>query len=233
MPLLAKLACIVWLTASAQAQYVGTYAGTYGGDEEGTWSAVIDNKGKLTGQAVDDWGEIVPAHGTVGTSGQLHMVAGRYSEGVFQGQIDATGYVEGTWTNTRWGGSGTFEGSRTARPLPDIAVEQPSGTVVVTGATRNLGTFALKKKATFVFAVSNTGTADLSGLAVSVTGVNAADFKVTANLSAPLKPGKSKTFKVLFAPASAGVKSAQLRIASNDPDENPYIVNLTCTATAG
>jgi len=117
-------------------------------------------------------------------------------------------------------------------PLPNIVIEIPKGSAVPSGGSKNLGTVAAGKKLNATFTVHNNGNANLTGTAVSVTGPNAAEFKVTAKLTAAIKPGKTKTFKVQFAPASAGVKSAQLHITSNDPDGSPYLVNLTGTATA-
>jgi len=117
-------------------------------------------------------------------------------------------------------------------PQPDIAVEQPAGNPVASGGARSFGTVAMPKKPSLTFTIRNTGHANLGSLGVQVSGPNAAEFHVTASLSAPIKPGKSKTFKVQFAPVSAGAKQALLRIASNDPDENPYEITLTGTALA-
>ena len=119
-----------------------------------------------------------------------------------------------------------------AGPLPNIAIEFPKGTPLPSGGTKNLGTAAVKKKLSATFTVHNTGTANLTGTAVAIGGPNASEFKVTGNVSGAIKPGSSKTFKVQFAPTSAGPKSALLTITSNDPDENPYLINLTGTAVA-
>jgi len=100
------------------------------------------------------------------------------------------------------------------------------------GSTLGFGNVVMPKKPSLTFNMRNTGTGNLTGMAVSVSGPNAADFKITANLSAPLKPAKSKTFKVQFVPGSPGSKQATLHITSNDPNQNPYLLNLTATAVA-
>jgi hypothetical protein len=53
------------------------------------------------------------------------------------------------------------------------------------------------------------------------------DFMVdTSGTATTLASGESTIFSVTFQPASAGYKSATLHIASNDPDENPFIISL-------
>jgi hypothetical protein len=39
-------------------------------------------------------------------------------------------------------------------------------------------------------------------------------------------PGASATFTVTFKPSATGARTASIRIASNDRDENPFIINL-------
>jgi len=130
-----------------------------------------------------------------------------------------------------------FELVLTGSGLPAIAqitVEKPKGTALVPGGTTTFGSVVLRKKKTLTFAVHNTGTASLGNLAVTLSGANAAEFKLTAKFTAALKPGASKTFTVQFAPTTAGVKQAALVVVSNDadPGRNPWLVNLTATATA-
>lgn len=230
LSVLASAACLVWLTASAEAQYAGLYSGTYWGDDVGTWDVWVDTRGKLTGYADDSFGQGYEVRGSVSSSGQMRMLVGQYSDGVFEGRINTNGVASGTWINSHGGGRGTFEGTRVAGPEPALTVQQSDHIPIEPGATRDFGRVPLKKKATVTFIASSEGTADLIIRSVSVTGTNAADFKLTGSLSAPIKPGKDKNFKIQFAPTTAGVKSAQLRITSNDPDESVYLINLTGTA---
>ncbi|MBN8458912.1 MAG: choice-of-anchor D domain-containing protein [Verrucomicrobia bacterium] len=57
---------------------------------------------------------------------------------------------------------------------------------------------------------------------VVVTGLHAADFTVTSQPGSPVAAGGSTTFQVAFTPGAAWSRFATLRIASDDPDENPY-----------
>ena len=116
---------------------------------------------------------------------------------------------------------------------PVIALEQPAGSAVASGGTRSFAPLAVGKKATLSFTVRNTaaasGGAASSGLTITsalLSGPNAAEFHLSGSLSAPIAPGKSKTFKVQFAPTSAGSKTALLSIVSNDSAASPFLVTL-------
>ena len=78
----------------------------------------------------------------------------------------------------------------------------------------------------------NEGTADLAVSAISIEGLHAAEFSVTAGAGAPftLAPAESASVEVTFAPLSPGAKAAALRVVSDDPDENPFDVPLAGTA---
>ena len=82
---------------------------------------------------------------------------------------------------------------------PDIAVEQPAGSLVADGGTRNFVTVP-GTAASLVFTIKNPSGADLTGLTIIKNGPNAANFTVTANPTAPVPPNGSTTFTVQFAP---------------------------------
>jgi hypothetical protein len=49
----------------------------------------------------------------------------------------------------------------------------------------------------------------------------------------PIQPGNYEEFVIRFdADGQVGSKGSQISIASNDPDESPYLLNLTCSATS-
>jgi hypothetical protein len=77
------------------------------------------------------------------------------------------------------------------------------------------------------FTIRNIGRANLTGLALSKTGANAADFTLGAPGSTSLAPYDSATFTVTFAPTGLGNRNAVVNIASNDPDENPFQIHVT------
>jgi len=47
-----------------------------------------------------------------------------------------------------------------------------------------------------------------------------------------LTAGATRNIIVRFTPSSAGAKGASLSISSNDPDESPFLINLSGTGTA-
>lgn len=115
------------------------------------------------------------------------------------------------------------------RYFQEIAVEQPAGADLASGASRSLSA-PVGGSSNLTFTVRNTGGADLTGLVLSKDGANASEF--TLDPSAPamtLVPGGTTSFTVRFQPASFGGKTAALHLASNDADENPFNVNLTGT----
>ena len=79
--------------------------------------------------------------------------------------------------------------------------------------------------------IKNAGGSALSGLVANITGVNAGDFQfittTSPQLPGTLAPDESVTGYVVFNPAAVGTKSAALHIASDDPDESDFYINLT------
>jgi uncharacterized delta-60 repeat protein len=133
-------------------------------------------------------------------------------------------------------GSATISGSidvalaRYLNPAPEITVEQPSGTSITDGGSTDFGGMAAGASGALTFKIWNTGTGDLTGLAVTKNGTNAADFNVnTTGTNTSLTPNAFTTFTVTFAPGATGARSAAIHIASNDSDENPFDVLLSGT----
>lgn len=119
--------------------------------------------------------------------------------------------------------------SVTASKSPEIAVQQPAGSNLADGTgRRRFGTATTGTKGvTKTFIIKNTGTANLTGLAVSKNGRHQGDFLVTSAATRSLAPGETATFKVTFKPTANGSRNAAIRIKSNDPDEKPFDIDLT------
>ena len=86
--------------------------------------------------------------------------------------------------------------------------------------------------------ITNTGGSDLVVSNVTLSGTNAAQFKLNTGqpTSFTVAPGASANVSVVFKPASIGVKFAILNIASNDPLVPNYTVSLrgvNANGTAG
>jgi hypothetical protein len=114
-------------------------------------------------------------------------------------------------------------------PAPEITIEAPLGTDVSSGDTRNMGVVSTEGSASLSFTVVNNGTAELSGFSVTkaLTGTPEEFTLDTTGTATSLAPGASTTFTVTFSPTSIGAKSATLDLASNDADENPFLIHLT------
>jgi uncharacterized delta-60 repeat protein len=145
------------------------------------------------------------------------------------GFLRARGRSNGAWQNGSWGIVEHIQGY-SGLPVPEITVEQPEATILLDNgpATDFGGVMPASPGMMKTFTIKNTGTADLTGLAVTKSGTHSADFALnTSGLSTTLTAGASTTFTVTFVPATLGNRSAALQIANNDADENPFDIALT------
>jgi hypothetical protein len=116
-------------------------------------------------------------------------------------------------------------------PMPEIELEQPTGTALVDGsATSTWQALPIGGTASPVsYVIRNVGEANLLNLGLVKSGTHASDFSISSLASTTLTPGHSTSFTVTFAPAAgaSGTRSATLQVASNDSDENPFDITLT------
>ena len=75
---------------------------------------------------------------------------------------------------------------------------------------------------TRTFTIRNTGTSLLKVGAITFSGTNASEFRVTSAPSATVPVGSSTTFTVTFTPTAIGLRTANISIVNNDTNENPY-----------
>jgi len=95
-------------------------------------------------------------------------------------------------------------------PVPDISVSPTS---------LAFGNVLLFRTRTLSETMNNAGLADLIVSNVQIIGANASMFQVTNWTGArTITPGGSSSLSVVFRPTSRGLKTATLRITSNDPD---------------
>ena len=64
---------------------------------------------------------------------------------------------------------------------------------------------------------------------VTIGGANAADFTVTAIPTNSITAGTSTTFSITFDPSALGLRTANVSIANDDTDENPYTFEIQGT----
>jgi hypothetical protein len=110
--------------------------------------------------------------------------------------------------------------------VPELDVEQPLGTPVLDGGSRDFGPCIVGVPQSCTFTIKNSGTGDLSGLGITIDGANAADFSLITTPASQVPISGSTTFELRFAPTSGGSKSASLHLTSNDADENPFDIQL-------
>jgi uncharacterized repeat protein (TIGR01451 family) len=167
--------------------------------------------------------------GSVGLSGDLVVVGAPEEDsqtvGVDGAQCD---------NNSRDSGAAyAFDLNATNNPpAPHIVVEQPSGTArTADDAVVDFGSVYIGNGIQLTFTVRNSGRADLTNVAVTLTGPNAGQFMVTATPAAILAaPCGSTFFNIRFSPVAAGTNTATLHITSNDPDASLFDLNLIGTA---
>jgi len=93
------------------------------------------------------------------------------------------------------------------------------------GGQLDFGDVAVGATSTLTLDLSNTGTAPLEVTALTIGGPNAGDFAIGAGVSLPLTigPGTLQSVPVEYAPSADGGRSAELTIASNDPDGDTVV----------
>ncbi len=115
----------------------------------------------------------------------------------------------------------------------DIAVYDGSSTAPANERQTHLGTRVFPatlvgKSFPQIFTIKNAGPSDsLSDILWDIVGPGAADFSLASLGTTALTPNSASTFSVVFNPKSLGTRVATLRIYSNDPDENPFEINLS------
>lgn len=83
-----------------------------------------------------------------------------------------------------------------------------------------------------IFTIQNTGTSTLNltgAPRVLIGGAHPGDFTVTAIPAATVAASGSTTFTITFNPSAVGLRTANVTIANNDSDENPYNFNIQGT----
>jgi sugar lactone lactonase YvrE len=101
---------------------------------------------------------------------------------------------------------------------PLLAVEQPPGTPISSGASTDFGSVPVGSFGDTTFVIRNIGNAPLTSLPLWIDGLDASAFSITSRPVLPVAgSGGSTTFSVRFAPASLGAKAATMHLSSNDP----------------
>ena len=94
--------------------YVGTYEGTFSGDDSGSWTFEVNADGAIGGTAHSN--NVIAdfdISGSLDSSGSAE-VSGTAGEAIFTGTFSRNGNVSGTWSNVLDDESGSFSGARTS-----------------------------------------------------------------------------------------------------------------------
>ena len=115
---------------------------------------------------------------------------------------------------------------------PEIVVEGPGGVELIDGTSvTSFGSVNLGRKSSPVtYTIRNTGTTNLTGLALSMGSGDVADYQIGSLGATTLAVGASTTFTVTFLPVAAGYRRADLHLSSNDVNEGDFVIGLGGTA---
>jgi len=94
----------------------------------------------------------------------------------------------------------------------------------------DFGTALTSTTLTLTITIRSTGTDALTGLSANLAGTNPSDFLITIQPPSTVPAGGSTTLTVTTSSGTSGLKTALLRIASNDSDENPFEIPLRLLA---
>ncbi len=97
--------------SSSGCKYEGTCNGRFGGDDTGRWNATIYSNCSIYFHSDSDNPEYPDIDGNDGNVDANGKITLKYSEGTVDGNINlSNNTVNGTWKNTKYGLSGTFDG---------------------------------------------------------------------------------------------------------------------------
>ena len=208
---------------------------------------------KVTGQVSGDAQFYVGRNGTYYISRYAWPIAGDSSWTTHAARLDTYNFT--LWTNgsakslayvlerpddigiflggSTASGNGTFQVDNCALLTrnPEINLKLGS-TDIAAGDTHGFGNQATNTNTDALFTIENTGSAALTlNIPITISGIDADQFIVTAQPAATVAASASTTFTIRFKPTSPGIKSAAIAIANNDNDEDPYDLTITGTAS--
>jgi hypothetical protein len=163
-------------------------------------------------------GTVSPATGSAAPSPLTVTLSGGASASQSTASYNFTGLTGGlNYTVTPSATSYTF--SPTSATFNSLAANQtqnftatgtPTASLQTPAAfpNQNIGTTSIARNPS----LSNTGTGQLTGISISITGTNAADFSlVSTTCGATLNANSSCTNSITFTPSAAGTRSATLQ----------------------
>lgn len=111
--------------------------------------------------------------------------------------------------------------------VPQIAVRSEGLRLENENSELSFGVVARGESKVLKLSIKNEGNLKLEDISVRIAGDDEDDFAMVEAPEDSLKPGASTTLELLFSPESSGMKHAEVRIKSNDRDDNPFVVYLS------
>jgi sugar lactone lactonase YvrE len=109
----------------------------------------------------------------------------------------------------------------------DMVVEHPLDSALVhEQSIIDFGSVVVGGRVERTVYIRNMGAQNLTAIKATIDGTNRAEFKVEETPPTSLEPTGLASFIVSFGPLALGSRSATLKIASSDPDVNPFIIQL-------
>jgi hypothetical protein len=140
--------------------------------------------------------------------------------------------VTGGWGAYNRHGPGSFElvireAEDFGSQAPELAVNY-EGNRLSSGVTKNFGPIFIGDKSLLEFTLRNSGGTELTGLSLSMKGINPGQFLVDPpTIPATLAAKESITLHIAYAPASEGPATASLKVSSDGSSDGPFTVALS------
>lgn len=114
---------------------------------------------------------------------------------------------------------------------PRIEVARTPGSALVNGtSTINFGNVDPGSASKVTFTIRNGGGGNLTGIAATLTGVQPADYQLSAPADTVLAPDETTTFSVTFSPLAMGPRQAMVNVRSDADGVSSFVFNLTGTS---
>lgn len=93
--------------------FVGSWSGTYSGDDRGIWTVNVSASGNVTGTATSSFTQdSADINGRVTDNGALSATVGSSEDRTFVGQLGDDNEAGGTWVDDRRDQNGTWTGRK-------------------------------------------------------------------------------------------------------------------------
>ena len=95
------------------ANLVGSWSGTYSGDDRGVWTVNVSASGNVSGTATSTFTtDSAAISGSVSSNGTLSATLGNSENREFVGQLGEDNAANGTWVDTQRDQNGTWVGQK-------------------------------------------------------------------------------------------------------------------------